>query len=180
METKIFGGKKIKIRKLLNKDLRNARNFQDFINSLVEEGAQILIDKKISFKEERKWLEGQLRNIKKHRIVFLVAEDDDTIVGTAGIDLGYGRQSHIGNLGITIKKGYRGMGLGACLMKEIIKSAERELKPRPKIIRLSVFPTNKPAISLYKKYGFKIVAKIPKQIQYKGKVFDEIIMLKYL
>ncbi|PIV12707.1 MAG: GNAT family N-acetyltransferase, partial [Candidatus Nealsonbacteria bacterium CG03_land_8_20_14_0_80_36_12] len=48
---------------------------------------------------------------------------------------------------------------------------------KPKIIRLSVFPTNKAAIGLYKKLGFKKVAKISKQIQYKGKLVDEIIML---
>jgi ribosomal protein S18 acetylase RimI-like enzyme len=42
---------------------------------------------------------------------------------------------------------------------------------------LSVFSTNKPAIGLYKKYGFKTVTKIPKQIQYQGKLIDEIIML---
>jgi len=61
--------------------------------------------------------------------------------------------------------------------KEILKLAKKELKPKPKIIRLSVFSTNKPAISLYKKIGFKIVAKIPKQISYKGKFIDEVIML---
>lgn len=35
MKTKIFNGKKIKIRKLSKKDLRNAKKFQDFINSLI-------------------------------------------------------------------------------------------------------------------------------------------------
>jgi len=54
------------------------------------------------------------------------------------------------------------------------------LKPKPKIIRLNVFPTNKPAISLYRKFGFKKVAKIPKQISYLGKLIDEIIMLRRL
>jgi ribosomal protein S18 acetylase RimI-like enzyme len=55
--------------------------------------------------------------------------------------------------------------------------AKKELQPKPKIIRLSVFPTNKPAIGLYKKYGFKKAARIPKQLQDKGKLLDEIIML---
>ena len=34
METKIFGGRKIRIRKLAENDLRNVKKFQDFINSL--------------------------------------------------------------------------------------------------------------------------------------------------
>jgi ribosomal protein S18 acetylase RimI-like enzyme len=106
-----------------------------------------------------------------------LAECDDKVIGTTGIDLHRGREAHVGEFGITIKNGYRGIGLGKHLMKEIIKLAKKELKPKPKIIRLSVFPTNKAAIGLYKKLGFKKVAKIPKQIQYKEKLVDEIIIL---
>ena len=68
-------------------------------------------------------------------------------------------------------------GLGYLEDIEIIKLAKKDLKPKPKIIRLGVFPTNKPAISLYKKLGFKKVARVPRQFQYKGKLVDEIIML---
>jgi len=71
----------------------------------------------------------------------------------------------------------RGVGMGKYLMAEVIKLAKRELKPKPEIIRLSVFSNNKPAISLYRKIGFKEVGRIPKQIQYQGKLVDEIIML---
>ena len=180
MKTKIFGDKKITIRKLSKEDLRNAKKFQDFINSFVKEDAQIIMDEKISLKGEKKWLKEKLGRIKKKKAVFLIAEYNNMIVGTAGIDLYIWRKSHVAELGITIKKDYRGMGLGTCLIKEIIKLAKKELKPKPKIIRLDALSTNKPAISLYKKTGFKIVAKIPKQIQYKGKLINEIIMLLYL
>lgn len=179
MEIKNFGGKKIKIRKLSKGDLRNVKKFPDFINSLIEEEAQILFNKKFSLKEERKYIQEQLRSIKNHKTVFLVAEDDKKIIGTCGINLMVGRQEHIGNFGITIAKGYRGMGLGSYLMKEIIKLAKKEFKPKPKFIRLNVFPINKPAVSLYKKFGFKKVAVIPKQIEFQGKFLDEVIMLLY-
>jgi len=175
MKTIIFGSKKIIIRKLSNGDLKNVKKFQDFINSFVKEDAQILYNKKFSLKEEKNWLKEQLQNIKNHKTVFLMAQDHNKVIGTTGIDLHRGREAHVGEFGITIRNGYRGIGLGKYLMKEIIKLAKKELKP--KIIRLSVFPTNKAAIGLYKKLGFKKVAKIPKQIQYKGKLLDEIIML---
>jgi len=180
MITKTFNDKKIIIRKLSKKDLRNVKKFQDFINSFVEEDAQIMMNERISLKGEEKWLEEKLGKIKKKKAVFLVAEYNNLGIGTMGIDLNVWRQNHIGDLGITIRNGYRGIGLGSCLMKEGIKLAQRELKPRPKIIRLSVLPTNEPAIALYKKFGFKKVAQIPKQLQYKGKLIDEIIMLKFL
>ena len=180
MKSKNFGDKRIKIRKLSKKDLRSVKKFQNFINSLVEENAQIDMNKKISLKEEKKWLEARLKSIRKHKTVFLVAEDNEIIVGTTGIDLGFWRHSHVGRFGITIKRGYRGMGLGSYLIKEIIKLAKKDLKPKPKIIRLSVLPTNKPARELYKKAGFKKVAVIPKQMEFRGKLRDEIIMLLYL
>ena len=177
MEIKIFGGKKIKIRKLLNKDLKKAKELRDFINSFIDEDAQIMMNKKVSLEEEKKWLKAKLEDIRKGKAVFLIAEYNSTVVGTTEIDLGIWRQSHIGHLGITIKKGYRGVGLGGYLMREIIKLAKKELEPKPKIIKLDVFPGNKPAIALYRKCGFKRVARVPKQIYFKGQLRDEIIML---
>jgi len=106
MKTKTFGDKKIIIRKLSKNDLRNAKKFQEFINSLIEEEAKIMFNKKFSLKEEKRWMEEQLRKIKNQKTVFLVAEDNDVVVGTTGIDLRIGRQSHVGEFGITIRKGY--------------------------------------------------------------------------
>ena len=56
MKSKNFGDKRIKIRKLSKKDLRSVKKFQNFINSLVEENAQIDMNKKISLKEEKNGL----------------------------------------------------------------------------------------------------------------------------
>ena len=47
-----------------------------------------------------------------------------------------------------------------------------------KCAKLEVFENNAPAIALYRKMGFEIVAKIPKQVQYKGKLIGEYIMIK--
>ena len=62
-------------------------------------------------------------------------------------------------------------------MQESIKMAKKELRPSPKVIMLSVYVNNIPAIKLYKKIGFKKAARIPKQVQYNGKLIDEFIML---
>jgi len=176
METKTFGGKKIKIRRVSARDLKHVKKFQDFINSLVSEDAKITLNERMSFSKERKWLEAVLKNVKSQKQVFLFAKHNKEVIGTTSVALNRGRKSHIGDFGITIREGYRGIGLGKHLMREILRLAKKELKPNPKIISLSVYPNNKPAIALYKKYGFKIVAKIPKQLQYKGKLLDEVIM----
>jgi len=177
MVTKSLGGKLIKIRAFSQRDLRNVKKFQNFINSLISEDAKILLNSKKSKKEERAWLKDKIKNVARKKEVALTAEHNRKVIANTGIDLDLFRKSHIGNFGISIREGYRGIGLGKYLMAEIIKLAKKELKPRPKIIRLSVFSNNKPAISLYRKMGFRKVAVIPKQYQYKGRFVDEIIML---
>jgi len=121
-----------------------------------------------------------LKSAKDKTAVYLIAEDGDRIIGLVNIELGRWRKNHIGTLGISIGRNFRGIGLGKHLMREIIKLAKRELKPRPKIIQLEVFANNKPAINLYKKTGFKQVAKLPKQLQWKGRLIDELVMILYL
>jgi len=58
--------------------------------------------------------------------------------------------------------------------------AKKDLKPKPKIMKLTVFENNLPAIRLYKKMGFKRVARIPDELQYKGELIAHLVMLKYL
>ena len=172
---KNFKGKKLKIRELKKSDLNKPEEFLDYINSLVEENAMISIKEKKNLKEEKEWLKKQLKEIKKKKRIMIVAEDKNKIVGICECSLREGRQSHVGEIGISVRKEYRGIGLGKFLLAKILKLAKKKLKP--KIFRLFVFETNKIAQNLYKKFGFKKVAKIPKQIQYKGKLISEIIMI---
>jgi RimJ/RimL family protein N-acetyltransferase len=182
IKAKIFNNREIIIRPLLQKDLKTPEKFKDFINSLVKEKALISRNENVTLKDEEKFLKGSLVNMKKKKNFHLVAEDKNKnlIVGITSIFLCSGVLSHVGNLGILVRKDYRGKGLGKFMLKEIIRLSKKGLKPRPKVIRLSVFPNNKPAIKLYRKFGFKTVAKIPRQFEYKGRLLDEVIMLFYL
>ncbi len=178
MVIKKFGDKKITIRKLEESDLRNAKKFQIFINSLIDEEVKILINKKNSLKEEKDYLKRTIAAIKRGSKVFLLAEHGNKVVGSTDIELEPWRRNHIGEFGIIISKEYRGLGLGEYLMSEVIKLAKKELCPKPRIIQLAAYANNKPAISLYKKMGFKIIAKIPKQIQYKGALISDLVMIR--
>jgi L-phenylalanine/L-methionine N-acetyltransferase len=175
MKTKIFGDKRIIIREFARKDFKNIKKFQDFINNVVEENIQHFLNRKFTLKEEKQWLREQFQAIKNNK-VFLIAEHNNKIIGTTCITLANGKTKHIGTLEICIRNGYRRMGLGNYLTREIIKLAKKKLKP--KFIRVTVFATNEPALALYKKFHFKKVAQIPQQIRYKGRLIDEIIMIK--
>lgn len=61
--------------------------------------------------------------------------------------------AHIGSLGIGIIASYRGLGIGKKLLQTAIQKAEQKGLTR---IELTVREKNKPAIALYKKFGFEI------------------------
>ena len=166
MAAKTFGGKKIAIRRITTADLKHAKKFQVFINALIREEAKILMAKEVTLKEEKEFLKKVLAGAKERTKIYFAAECDGEIVATTSIELDRLRKNHI--------------GLGTYLMSEIIKAAKKELRPTPKMIQLDVYTDNKPAIGLYKKMGFRRVARIPKQVQYKGKLVDEFVMQLYL
>jgi len=180
MTTKVFGDRKITIRRVTASDIKNAKKFQIFINSLVEEEAKILANREMTLKDEKEFLKRTLASAKEGTRVTLVAECDGEIISTTHIESGRWRKNHIGTLGIAIKRGYRGIGLGSYLLAALIRAAKKELHPAPKMIQLEVYSDNKPAIGLYKKMGFKRVARLPKQVQHKGKLVDELVMQLHL
>jgi ribosomal protein S18 acetylase RimI-like enzyme len=177
MQTKIFGDKKLTITQLSKKDINSAKEFQIFINTLVAEDAKLLMNKKIDLKGEKDFLRSTIKSVKNKKRVYFVARDNKKVVGTVSLELGAWRKSHIGRLGIAIIDGYRGIGLGKHLMLEAMKLS-RKMMPTIKLFQLEVYDNNKPAIGLYKKLGFKIVGHLSKQIQYKGKLVGEYIMIK--
>ncbi|WP_043932959.1 GNAT family N-acetyltransferase [Bacillus sp. EB01] len=62
------------------------------------------------------------------------------------------RMAHTGYMGIVIQDGYRNLGIGKLLVKELLDWAEQN--PMIEKVSLAVFSTNHQAISLYKSMGF--------------------------
>ena len=46
----------------------------EFINELIDEGAPIALDRKITLREERMWLKRQIWEIREKRLIMLIAE----------------------------------------------------------------------------------------------------------
>ena len=98
METKTFGDKKLTISPLSKKDFKHAKEFLDFINSLIEEDAKILMNKKMNLKEEMEFLEKGTKGVRGKRKVYLIAKDGNKVVANTSIELGVFKRNHIGNL----------------------------------------------------------------------------------
>ncbi len=177
MEKVELASKTFIIRKLEDSDLERALEFADYLNELVDDPEALILQKsKKTSDEEREWLLGRLPEAKSAKSVMLVVECDSSIIGLAGAHLRPERADHVAEVGVSILKGYRGIGLGSVLFEKIIESA-KELNPRPAMLRLSAFGINKRAISTYEKHGFKEVARIPDQFQLGDQLVDEVVMV---
>jgi len=180
VEKLILKGKEFIIRNFCEDDLCRPDKFLAYINNLIDDSsAMIPLRVKKTLEQEKEWLTDMLSIVMLSRMVILVAERDNKIVGGAEISLCPERKEHIAEFSISIIKDYRGCGLGSYLLSKIIGMAE-SLKPKPTTIRLSVFSSNKHAIALYQKHGFRMTARIPNQFEFGGQLIDEIIMLKIM
>jgi len=145
----------------------------EFINSLVEEGADILRDTKVSREEEADWLGKRLASVDKSELIDIIVEVDGKMVANSEVEKRSGLMSHVGYLGIGIKANYRGIGIGTRIMQTL---KEESKKAGLKILVLDAFATNKTAKALYRKMGFQDAGRIPKAICKNGKYIDLIRM----
>jgi L-amino acid N-acyltransferase YncA len=165
-------GRKVVLRAIRWEDLDDCI---DFINSLVEEGADILRDTNVTRDEEADWLGSRLARIEKGQLVGVVAEVDGKMIANSEVEKRGSFMSHLGYLGIGIRKGYRGIGIGTKLIQTLINESK---KMGLEILVLDVFDVNKPAKALYKKMGFKEVGRIPKGIRKNGRYMDLVRMTR--
>jgi len=163
-------GRKVVLRSIRWEDLDDCL---ELINSLVEEGAEILRDTKVGRDEEAEWLGRRLARIEKGEMIGVVAEVDGKMIANSEIEKRSGFMSHVGYLGIAIKSGYRGIGIGTKIVQRLI---EESRKAGLKILVLEVQDTNKPAKALYNKTGFREVGRIPKGIHKNGRYIDLVRM----
>jgi len=152
------------------------KDLMELINSLIEEGADIEYDTEKTRDEEVDWLSRAIAQLEKGNALYMVAEVEGKVIASSSVaKRRFSCESHVGDLGILIKSGYRDVGIGTEMMKSLIDQARRM---GLKILTLTVFATNKRAIHVYKKVGFKEVGRIPKSIYRNGKYIDRIIMVK--
>lgn len=167
-------GDKITIRHLMRSDLEGIWNN---FNEVIDEGAYLPVFFPVSSQLEK---DAWYSSINKENQICIVAENPrfkspHNIIGQCEvINSEWDAAEHVGSLGIILKQKYRDLGIG----KELIDTAIRESKKlnnKQKII-LSCFSSNKRAIYLYKKMGFKVVGIRKKQFYMDSQFYDEVLM----
>jgi ribosomal protein S18 acetylase RimI-like enzyme len=155
-------GRRVVIRSIRWEDLDDAI---EFINSLADEGAEIYRTQRVTRSEEADWLGRRLARMEKGELIEAVAEVDEKVVANSEVEKRTGVMSHLGYVGLAIRSGYRGIGIGTELMKALI---EESRMAGLKVLVLDHYETNKAARGLYEKAGFKEAGSIPKAIHRDG------------
>jgi [ribosomal protein S18]-alanine N-acetyltransferase len=172
-QVKLKDGTIVSIEPLNGKE--DAREFQQFINSLTREKTYLLVDKPITLKEEKLWLKTQLQEQRKGGQIYLKALVNGRLIGDCFAKQGFGRNRGNINLGIGLAKNWRGKGLGYLLLTELIERSEQ--KWHPQNIYLHVISANISAYRLYESLGFQILATLPRWFEYEKRYLDEYFLL---
>jgi L-amino acid N-acyltransferase YncA len=114
----------------------------------------------------------------KKKFITVLCEIEGQIVGYVTVEESMWELSrHAGELGIAVLPQFRGVGVGSALLDSVLRVAsEKGFKK----VNLSVFHTNRNAINLYKRFGFKKVGRKKKQFYLQGRYIDEIIMERFV
>jgi RimJ/RimL family protein N-acetyltransferase len=169
----LLGGKVLFIESLNGRE--DPQELLGFINSFVSDGSYLLVNKPVTLKEEKLWLQNQLQAQRKGEQLCLKALADGRFVGDCFAKPGFGRNRGNVNLGIAIVKEWQGKGIGRVLLEEIIERSEH--KWHPKNIYLHVVSANTRARKLYRSLGFRVAATLPQWFEYKNHYLDEIVLV---
>jgi L-amino acid N-acyltransferase YncA len=152
-------------------------DLMEFINSLVEEGADIIRDQKVTRDQEADWLGRKLAIIEKGEEFDLIAEVEGKAIALAELQRKKGCSNHVGGLAIGIRNNYRDVGIGTQLLTCLIAQAKTI---GLEILTIEAFSTNERALHVYEKVGFKQTGRRPKFFYRHGKYIDEVIMTQEL
>lgn len=160
--------------------LTDAKQLMDFINSFVREPRSgLLINRRVSLKDEKTWLKGWIADIRRRRGVLLLVEVEDKIKGSCSISRMVWKSSHVADAGIALSKEVRGKGVGEALMEKAIQLARKRMRGL-EMIQLKAFAYNERALELYRKLGFVEVGRIPRANKEGNDYFDDVLMVKFL
>lgn len=168
---KLKDGKKINAK---TPKISYARQLAKYYNELIKEGVEIDFYKRANPKQVEEDLRWKMSEFKKGRRHEFILFYNEKIIGAFLLYRFEGPTEHHAFIVGSLSKKFRNKGLSYLVSKKLIEIAKKERII--KIISGEAFATNKGAIALCKKLGFKEVARLPKRHFYKGKYVDEAIM----
>jgi ribosomal protein S18 acetylase RimI-like enzyme len=133
----------------------------------------LLQREKPTMDDERKWFDALLKEINEGNAITIVAEVRSHVIGNCMV-----RRTrpatpadHRATLGIAVKNGYRGRGIGEAMMKAAIEKCKGTFE----VVELTVLSHNQ-AKKLYESLGFRTFGTRPYALKRGGRYFAEDLM----
>lgn len=123
---------------------------------------------------ETGWFSDLYGSVLSGNAVALVAEEGGHAVGLCDVHrkMPGSEVSHIGVLGISIRKDHRNKGIGKTLISEMLEKCRGKFN----VIILGVFENNKHAIALYENLGFVRYGNLPFGVKRDDRFYGELQM----
>lgn len=152
----------------------NSKQIVDFLNSVAGETDFLTFgfnEFPFSIEQETNIISECLE---KNRCLMLVGKVDNSIVSQLFIDVSSSKRlSHIGHLGISVRKKFWGKSVGTRMIIAAIDWAKEKNLAK---LQLQVRSDNAGAVALYKKFGFIIEGTIKRSIKIDTTYYDEFLM----
>lgn len=171
-------GRDVLLRAISGRDLAESVRF---VNSLVKERSLdpnfgILLDTRVTRREERRWLTRTVGGIRKGNVVSVAAFHGGRLVGNCDLHRERSKDlRHCGEFGIAILKGYRSAGLGRRMLEVLLEESK---KAGITLVELRVLSVNRRAIRLYRSLGFRRAGSVPGKIIRGRRRIDEVRMFR--
>lgn len=146
----------------------------EVLNSVIREREYLSMNNEIiDMEQERQWFERGT----KEGMRYLVARIDGKAVGGASIHPHTDKGAHVADYGIFIQEGYRNLGLGTTLTRELIEIAKKQ---RLEILQLSVYATNNRAFHVYRKCSFRECGRLTRDVKFLDGTYTDRILMELL
>lgn len=168
-------GKSVHIRSLSTKD---ADILLSYANALIDEDTFVLLSgDHLTKSHEDDYVAKAVEDVKADKKIHLLAFIDGELASSFEVRRYTLRKSHVGEVGISVTKKFRGDGVGKLCLTTLIKEAE---KLGLRLLVLTCFASNETASNLYRSVGFLECGRTPGVLLFKGKYEDEVHMYKPL
>jgi RimJ/RimL family protein N-acetyltransferase len=127
----------------------------------------------VTIEQEEAWIQSHASDEGK---ILLVAITQDELIGSLQFRNGARRRlAHQGDFGMSVRKEWRGRGVGSALIRALI--AWGRANPLIEQLRLSVLSTNEAAIRLYTTMGFVQEGRLMNQAKLDNGTYSDLILM---
>lgn len=157
----------------------DAENILAFLNCVGGESDYLLFGRDeftMSPEQERRLIAGLQRQENSLMLLGFIGEELVSVSSLSCFD-GRVRTAHRGEIAVSVRKEYWGMGAGRAALEALIGFARRH---RLEILQLDVRADNERAVSLYRSLGFETLGRYRRFFKLGGEYFDALCMNLYL